>query len=265
MKRKRVYSNKKPKKKIINIYMNNLSNSESDEEIDDITIKEFQFEQLKPYSTIVFVSPRRGGKSTFIRQLLYQHYIKKQKIKNFLIISPTAFNPDYQFIDDRYKQTELNEEIIENILSEQEEKIANDKHADNRLVIVLDDILKSTNGKTKDILERIFILGRHFSLEILLSVQNIRAEYTPSMRLNTDYVVLYQSTNRDNKDETHRLWLSLGDKDMEQVGFNILTKVPQKYRTLIIDNTSINKTNYGDFCYHFEATLDSVPKKFYFY
>jgi len=231
----------------------------------NITIKEFDFEQIKPFSTIVFVSPRRGGKSTFIRQLLYEKYIKKDKIKNFLIISPTAFNPDYQFIDDRYKQTDLNEGVIENILAEQEQKIKDDVNADNRLVIVLDDILKSTNGRTKDLLERLFILGRHFSLSVLLSVQNIRSEYTVSMRMNTDYVVIYQSTNRNNKIEVAELWLSLGDRNMEKVGYNLLTSVPQEYRTLIIDNTSIHKKNYGDFAYHFTADLDAVPKKFQFY
>lgn len=242
-----------------------MSSSDDYYEDDNINIKEFDFNQIKPFSTIVFVSPRRGGKSTFIRQLLYEKYIKKDKIKNFLIISPTAFNPDYQFIDDRFKQTDLTVEVIENILAEQEQKIRDDPKADNRLVIVLDDILKSTDGKTKDILERLFILGRHFSLSVLLSVQNIRSEYTVSMRMNSDYIVLYQSTNRNNKIEVSELWLSLGDKDMERVGYNLLTEVPKKYRTMIIDNTSIHKERYGDFVYHYEADLDAIPPKFQFY
>ena len=227
-------------------------------------IEEFDFENIKPYSTIVFVAPRRAGKSTFIIQLLYKHFIKKKKVKNFLIISPTAFNPDYQFIDDQYKQTELNEDVLEDILKDQEKKISQDPEGDHELTIVLDDILKSTNGKTKDMLERIFILGRHYRLNILLSVQNIRAEYTVSMRMNTDYVVIYQSTNKNNKKEVSELWLSLGEKDMEKVGYGLLTTIPKKYRTMVIDNTSVIKENYGDFVSYFEASLDIVPKNFHF-
>ena len=227
-------------------------------------IEEFDFENIKPYSTIVFVAPRRAGKSTFIIQLLYKHFIKKKKVKNFLIISPTAFNPDYQFIDDQYKQTELNEDVLEDILKDQEKKISQDPEGDHELTIVLDDILKSTNGKTKDMLERIFILGRHYRLNILLSVQNIRAEYTVSMRMNTDYVVIYQSTNKNNKKEVSELWLSLGEKDMEKVGYGLLTTIPKKYRTMVIDNTSVIKENYGAFVSYFEASLDIVPKNFHF-
>ena len=227
-------------------------------------IEEFDFQDIKPYSTMVFVAPRRAGKSTFIIQLLYQHFIQKKKVKNFLIISPTAFNPDYQFIDDMYKKTELNEEVLEDILYDQQKKIGQDPEGDHELTIVLDDILKSTNGKTKDMLERIFILGRHYRLNILLSVQNIRAEYTVSMRMNTDYVVIYQSTNKNNKKEVSELWLSLGEKDMEKVGYGLLTTIPKKYRTMVIDNTSIIKENYGDFVSYFEASLDVVPKKFHF-
>ena len=227
-------------------------------------IKEFEFDEIKNYSTIVFVAPRRAGKSTFIIQLLYKHFIKKKKVKNFLIISPTAFNPDYQFIDDQYKKTELNEDVLEDILKDQEKKISQDPEGDHELTIVLDDILKSTNGKTKDMLERIFILGRHYRLNILLSVQNIRAEYTVSMRMNTDYVVIYQSTNKNNKKEVSELWLSLGEKDMEKVGYGLLTTIPKKYRTMVIDNTSVIKENYGDFVSYFEASLDIVPKNFHF-
>ena len=227
-------------------------------------IEEFDFDDIKPYSTIVFVAPRRAGKSTFIIQLLYKHFIKKKKVKNFLIISPTAFNPDYQFIDDQYKKTELNEDVLEDILKDQEKKISQDPEGDHELTIVLDDILKSTNGKTKDMLERIFILGRHYRLNILLSVQNIRAEYTVSMRMNTDYVVIYQSTNKNNKKEVSELWLSLGEKDMEKVGYGLLTTIPKKYRTMVIDNTSVIKENYGDFVSYFEASLDVVPKNFHF-
>ena len=227
-------------------------------------IEEFDFDDIKPYSTIVFVAPRRAGKSTFIIQLLYKHFIKKKKVKNFLIISPTAFNPDYQFIDDQYKKTELNQEVLEDILKDQEKKISQDPEGDHELTIVLDDILKSTNGKTKDMLERIFILGRHYRLNILLSVQNIRAEFTVSMRMNTDYVVIYQSTNKNNKKEVSELWLSLGEKEMEKVGYGLLTTIPKKYRTMIIDNTSVIKENYGDFVSYFEASLDVVPKNFHF-
>lgn len=227
-------------------------------------INEFEFENIKRFSTMVFCAPRRAGKSTFIVELLYKHFMKKKKIKNFLIISPTAFNEDYQFIDSRFKKTELNEDVLKDILIEQEKKITTDPAGDHEMVIVLDDILKSTNGKTKDMLERIFILGRHYQLNILLSVQNIRAEYTVSMRMNSDYVVVYQSANRNNKKEVHELWLSLGDKESEARGYELLSKIPNKYRTMVIDNTSVIKEDYSDFVTYYQANMDVVPKKFYF-
>ena len=232
--------------------------------MNNIEISEFDFAQIKAYSTMVFVAPRRAGKSTFIIELLYRHFIRKRKIKNYLIISPTAFNPDYQFIDDKFKSTELTEEVLENILEIQKEKISRDPKADNEMVIVLDDIMKSTNGKTKDMLERIFILGRHYALNILLSVQNIRAEYSVSMRMNSDYIVVYQSTNKNNKKEVSELWLSLGDKDMENAGYNLIGEVPKKYRTMVIDNTSVIKEKFADFVYYFEASLDVIPRNYNF-
>ena len=231
--------------------------------MDDLdTIAEYNWNNLPKYSTTVFIASRRSGKSVMMRSVIYNEIIKKRKIKDIIVVSPTEFNQDYAFLPKKSMFTQFDDEFLQQILDRQSDAIKRDPMGNYDVVLVLDDILGSTNKKTKDTLSRLFTLSRHYRLYIFMAVQSIRFEYTPLCRLNTDIVVLFKSNSYDNKKEIRDLWLGFTEKGDRDKGFEILDEVAQGYRTMIIDNTKTSK-NIGEFCYHYTTDINrSVPANY---
>jgi len=232
----------------INIYMN---------------IEEFDYNDIPTYATITIIASRRSGKSVITRDLLYKEFIRRRKLKNIYVVSPTIHNGDYSFLNDTYKYTEFDEEFLDKILKRQEQLIVSDPKGDHDSIIILDDIVKSTDQKTKDILSRLFTLSRHYRLYIVLISQSLRHELTPIIKFNSDIVIIFKTRNFDNKKEISDLWLGFSDKDQRQESFRLIDEVAKGYRALVINNT-IHSDSVEDIVFYKQVDIEhSVPKRFF--
>jgi len=230
-----------------------------------MNIKEFDYNNIPKYATITIVASRRSGKSVLVRDLLYKEYIKRRKIKNLIIVSPTLHNEDYAFIDNKYKFTEFDETFINNILQRQQQLIASDPKGDHDMILILDDIVKSTSMATRDILSRLYTLSRHYRLYIILVSQSMKHELTPIIKFNSDIVVLFKTKNLDNKLEVRDHWLGFSSKEERDNALTLIDDVAQGYRAMVISTTE-HSNNPEDIIFHTEVDIEhSVPKKFYFY
>lgn len=226
-------------------------------------ISEFDYDDIPPFSTITICASRRSGKSVLARDLIYKHFIKKKKIKNIFIVSPTKFNKDYDFLADKFKYDDFNEEFLEKILKRQEQMATNDPEGGEAL-LVLDDIIKSTDLKTRDMLSKLYGIGRHLLLNIILISQSLHYEVTPVCRLNTDIMILFKSRNLDNKKEIADLWMGFSDKEDRDTAFNMIDSIAQGYRSMIINNT-IHTMDPSQIISYYEVDPDrSIPKKFFY-
>ena len=230
----------------------------------DYQIKEFELDKIPLYATITVLASRRSGKSVLTRHIIYKEFMKRRKIENFVLVSPTMHNGDYSFIADKYKHTEFDEVFLNKILERQLYLIQTDPKGFHDLVLVLDDIVKSTDQKTKDLLSRLYTLSRHYRLYIILVSQSLRHELTPIIKFNSDIVVVFASRNYENKREISDLWLGFGKKEDRENGFTIMDEVALGYRALVINNT-VHSNEPSDIIFHYEVDVDhSVPKNFYF-
>jgi len=226
-------------------------------------IKEFDLSDIPRWATITIIASRRSGKSVLTRHILYKELIKKRKIDNIVIVSPTLHNGDYDWLSDKYKFTEFDEPFLDKILARQEELVRTDKDGNHDLVLILDDIVKSTDAKTKDILSRLYTLSRHYHLYVILISQSLRHELTPIIKFNSDVVAIFRTRNFENKKEIADLWLGFSEKDSRDAGFQLIDEVAQGYRCLIIDNT-VHSNEVNNICFHYEVPIDkSVPKNYY--
>jgi len=229
-----------------------------------MNIQEFDYNDIPLYGTITIIASRRSGKSVLTRDMLYKEFIKKRKIKNIFVVSPTLHNGDYAFLSDKFKYTEFSEEFLEKILKRQESLIATDPSGDHDAILILDDIVKSTDAKTKDILSRLYTLSRHYHLYVILISQSLRHELTPIIKFNSDIVAIFRTRNFENKKEIADLWLGFSEKDARDESFRLIDNIAQGYRAMIIDNT-IHSNNPEDIVKHYEVDVEhSVPRKFYY-
>lgn len=226
-------------------------------------IKEFELEDIPRWATITVIASRRSGKSVITRHILYKEFIKKRKIKNIVIVSPTMMNGDYSFLAPKYKFTSFDEDFLDKIIHRQEELVKSDPKGKHDLVLVLDDIVKSTDMKTKDILSRLYTLSRHFHLYVILISQSMKHELTPIIKFNSDIVVVFKTKNFENKKDMADLWLGFSDKDSREIGFRLIDEIAQGYRCMIINNT-VHSNKIEDIVSHYTVDIEhSVPKNFY--
>lgn len=240
--------------------------SEEEEDLDNIDqIKEFDYADIPIYSTITIIASRRSGKSVLTRDILYKEFIKKRKIKNIVVVSPTMHNGDFSFLDDKYKFVDFNETFLNTILDRQEELIKNDPQGQHDTVIILDDIIKSCSTKTKDILSRLYTLSRHYRLYVMLVSQSLKHECSPVIKMNSDLVVIFKTKNLNNKQEIMEHWLGFSDKEDRNTGIQIIDTLAQGYRAMVINNT-VHSNNIGDIVSYYQVDVKkSVPKDYYLY
>ena len=228
-------------------------------------LAEFEYNNIPKYATITIIAQRRSGKSVLVRDILYKEFIRKRKITNLIIVSPTLHNQDYSFIDDKYKFVDFDDDFVNKILERQQALIQSDPKGNHDLVFLLDDIIKSTDAKTRDTLSRLFTLSRHYRLYIILVSQSMKHELTPVIKLNTDIVILFKTKNLDNKIEVRDNWLGFSDKDNRDKALGLIDEVAQGYRAMVIDTTN-HSNNPQDIITHTEVDIDhSVPKNYFFY
>ena len=228
-------------------------------------IKEFNYNDIPKYATITVVASRRSGKSVLVRDILYKEFLRRRKIKNLIIVSPTLHNQDYAFVDNQYKFIDFDQNFINDILERQQELISTDPKGEHDLVMVLDDIVKSTDMKTRDILSRLYTLSRHYRLFIILVSQSMRHELTPIIKFNSDLVILFKTKNLDNKIDIRDHWLGFSDKDDRDRALGLIDKIAQGYRAMVIDCTSHSNKPEEIITWVKVDVEHSVPKKFYFH
>ena len=242
-----------------------FDSSDGESESERTTIREFDYGDIPKYSTITIIASRRSGKSVLTRDILYHELIKKRKIKNIVIVSPTTMNGDYSFLADKYKFTEFNEHFLNAILDNQESLIREDPDGDHDLVMILDDIVKSTSQKTRDILSRLYTLSRHYRLYVILVSQSLKHETTPVIKMNSDLVVIFKTKNMNNKQEIMEHWLGFSSKEDRDKGIRVIDEIAQGYRSMIINNT-VHSNDIQDIVSYHEVDVEhSVPKNFFMY
>lgn len=222
-------------------------------------ITEWDLDTIPRFAVIVNLSKRRGGKSFLTRDLVRNHFYKKRKVANILVISETGlFNDDYKWLPKTRITKSFNEDLINEILDRQKKLIENDKKGHNELLLILDDVVNMDDSGRNNIklLSRLFTLSRHFAISIILNTQYIKADvFPPIMRDNTDICCVFMQTNKDNKKMINDTWLSINE---EKEGLRLVDTIPdENHRIMIIDNTKIT-TNYEDFVFHY--TAEDVPK-----
>lgn len=185
---------------------------------------------------IVFTGGRGSGKSRLVIDFLHHH----SDVPYVICFSPTesltdTFSPHVPQVFINY---EYSSKKLRNVLNRQKifiDKIKHDpnyKHADPRVIVILDDCLKDDTWIKDHVMREIFFNGRHFRITVLITMQYVLG-IPPTMRSNIDYVFMMFDSRKTNLKKLHENYASV----IETYGtfrkiFNICT---QDFRTMVID------------------------------
>lgn len=220
---------------------------------------EYDFEDLPENPSIVLCGKRRSGKGVLTKDLCYNYF--RGKVSNVFLFSPTseiALN-QIDYVPYEYRYQEVNVDIIEMILKRQEYLIKNSpkdtkKH---RILIIIDDIIASSDSRQQKILDKLFICARHFRISLIVSYQYVKKDFSPVQRDNVDCIFCFQQNNFNNKEALVLQYLNVSENKNE--GYELLNKNAVGYQCLVISNTETSN-KFQDFCFTYKA--DIIQKKF---
>ena len=228
-------------------------------------IRSFDFDNIVEHPYICLISSRRRGKSTAIKDLAYNYFIKKKKYRRIYVFSPTArITDDYKFIQEEFIYEEFTEEIIDDIIQIQKDDISADRKSKHlNTLFILDDVANSMDRKTIDLVGKISAIGRHLRIGVLFASQNFKKEVSPVVRTNLDYLIMWKQNNMDTNKEVMAMWLGASSENKEEAR-KVIENVPHKFRSIVIDNTIV-ENDLNDYVFHYTFKYNCIPKDYKFY
>jgi hypothetical protein len=202
--------------------------SESDGDADVMSVEDLSDMIKTPFSMAV-ASKRCTGKTMMV-SVLIQHLVYARKIDMVLVMSQTAHvNDDYWFISPRLRQP-FSEPILKKLMDKQ---ASVKKGKRDQILLVLDDVLSTKEAEHSRFIKRLYTLGRHYDISIILISQTSNVALTPAIKQNADWI-LYSRLNRFQLSALHD---SITNMDKRE--FIRFSEAHNKnYVFLAVDNTS---------------------------
>lgn len=175
-----------------------------------MTLPRYHPELMNPDSTILFVGPRRTGKSTLVMDILFHI---REKIYAAVCQTPTAETAEelgkvipWSCIHDDFDSGKLQSAVnAMKQLVKTERQIAPKmgREPEKRILLVLlDDCMADQKNMKQKVIQDIFYNGRHYDL-LFINVQQYIMDMPSKLRTNIDIIV---STYDQAPDSQERLW-----------------------------------------------------------
>lgn len=206
--------------------------------------------RIKVPTAICVASKRNTGKTVMVSALI-QALIKQRKVDMVLVMSQTAHvNDDYGFLPARLRQA-FSEDTIKKLMDKQAKA---KKGQRDQVLLVLDDVLSDKDAERSRFIKKLYTLGRHYDINVVLISQTSNVALTPAIKQNSDYI-LYSRLNRY---QLSSLWESITNIDKRD--FIAFSEANNKnYVFLAVDNTS-QSNNPADFLLKVRTTAEEAEK-----
>jgi len=228
------------------------------ENIEHLAIRKFNIKEMAVNSKVAIIGKPATGKSTLIKDLLYQH---RKKFTGGIIMSGTEDSTGFYngllpdlFIYGGYSQDAMNR------LKLRQQKLVrkNGKnHDDNWAVLVNDDCMDNKEWIKHETTRWLFKNGRHFDIFFLLAMQ-FSLDIPPELRTCIDYVfILRQSILKDRR----RVYENYaGIFPNFQMFCDVLDNLTEDYHCMVIKNR-VTSSRIEDCVFWYKADEHDAPFK----
>jgi hypothetical protein len=188
---------------------------------------------------------------TLLVSVLIRELLERKAVSMVLVMSQTQHvNDDYKFLPARLRQS-FSEDVIKRMLDTQG-KVPKKKR--DQVLLVLDDVLSDKEAESSRFIKRLYTLGRHYDISIILISQTSNVALTPAIKQNSDWL-LY---SRQNRYMLESIWSTVCNIDKKT--FIAWSEENNKnYTFLAIDNTS-QSNNPAEFLLKVKVTPEEAEK-----
>jgi hypothetical protein len=209
----------------------------------DLGLKKFEMRKIPQDAVCVFIGRRRTGKSTLVKDLLFNH----QDMPLGTVISGTEESNSFysKMIPPLFIHGEYNSLILANFVKRQKmimAKIMAEQAAgqmksryDPRAMLILDDCMYDDSWTHDKNIRYLFMNGRWLKVFFLITMQ-YPLGIQPALRTNVDFVFILREPYMSNR---KRIFDNYGSAFPSFEFFcQIMDQCTQNYECLVLDNTS---------------------------
>lgn len=216
----------------------------------ELSIRKFDPEVVPDLGVVVFVGRSGSGKTVAITDMLYH---KRKKFDRFLVMSGSSDTAAHfgKHIPPIFVFEGFDEQRIESIYREQEINVA--KGVCKPIMIILDDLMYQSKALQKsEVMNRIFMNGRHAQILMFISMQYAKS-LPPGLRQQATYIF---STREKNPDNRARLYESFNCVFKSKAEFDsVFTACTQDREVFVLSNTFNESDAIEDNCFWWKAKI----------
>jgi hypothetical protein len=209
----------------------------------DLGLKKFEMRKIPQDAVCVFIGRRRTGKSTLVKDLLFNH----QDMPLGTVISGTEESNSFysKMIPPLFIHGEYNSLILANFVKRQKMIMAKimaeqaqgqmKSRYDPRAMLILDDCMYDDSWTHDKNIRYLFMNGRWLKVFFLITMQ-YPLGIQPALRTNVDFVFILREPYMSNR---KRIFDNYGSAFPSFEFFcQIMDQCTQNYECLVLDNTS---------------------------
>ena len=208
----------------------------------NFNIKKFDMKRIPQDAVVIFIGRRRTGKSTLVRDLLFNH----QDMPLGTVISGTEESNSFygKMIPPLFIHGEFSPMILEKFVKRQKmimSKIQKDLQVnvkskiDPRSFMILDDCMYDDSWTHDKNIRYLFMNGRWLKAFFLITMQ-YPLGIQPALRTNVDFVFILREPYLNNRKRIYDNYASAFPSF--EFFCQIMDQCTQNYECLVIDNTS---------------------------
>lgn len=143
----------------------------------------------KPFLLTIY-GPVRSGKSVILNNILYSKVLGFNYFSKIIIFSPTVeIDSSMRYINEDVNITKITGEDIDEMEDLLKLIIEDQKHNDEPILIIIDDLIDKLRGK---VLSNLCTRYRHYKISLILTTQYYKG-VSPIIRNNSSHWILYKS------------------------------------------------------------------------
>lgn len=219
-----------------------------------VRIKKLDVDAIKPHRISLLLGRRGGGKSTLLRNLLYN---SRDRYDFALAFCPTLESSmllkecmPVSCVYDRYMQSKVDALV----------RVASETAAagkERNFLLILDDVMYDKAVCRTQSFRYLFYNGRHARITCIILMQYL-VDMPPDMRTQVDYVYTMKENTIQNRTKLYKMFFGVFSTfdDFSTV----LERCTQNYETLVLDNT-LQSNGAADCIFWYKASLNNPPFK----
>jgi hypothetical protein len=208
----------------------------------NVSLRKFDMKKIPQDAVCIFIGRRRTGKSTLVRDLLFQH----QNMPLGTVISGTEESNSFygKMIPPLFIHGEFSPIILDNFVKRQKLMMARiqrdiqmgvQSRIDPRSFMILDDCMYDDSWTHDKNIRYLFMNGRWLKVFFIITMQ-YPLGIQPALRTNVDFVFILREPYMSNRKRIFDNYCSVFPSF--EFFCQIMDQCTQNYECLVVDNTS---------------------------